>query len=109
MDLFKPEYNIAKIAGSTLGVMPSEVTKQLISKSLKEYYNNNKGYWTGKTHTEETKNLMSQSKTEDKNPMFGKTHSAETIELMRNKKVGKIPGLENRKAVIAALPYPHCP
>lgn len=28
MDLLKPEYNIAKVAGSTLGVKPSEITKK---------------------------------------------------------------------------------
>lgn len=103
MDLFKPEYNIAKIAGSTLGVIPSESTKNLISESLKTYYINNESKLIGKTHTDETKKLMSISKEGEKNNMFGKTHNAKTIELMRNVKLGKTLDLKTRKAITTAL------
>jgi group I intron endonuclease len=37
LDLLKPTYNIAKIAGSTLGVPKSEETKAKISEALQGF------------------------------------------------------------------------
>lgn len=48
IDILKPEYNICKIAYSTLGVIPSEETRLKMSKSQK-----------GRKHTEESKVKMS--------------------------------------------------
>jgi group I intron endonuclease len=62
-----PEYNILKIAGSSLGKTHSAETKIKISEALK-----------GKKHTEETKVKISGAKSGENNPNFGKARSIET-------------------------------
>ena len=57
MDLLKPEYNICKIAGSTLGKMHSESTKEKIRNSLTG--NNNPNY--GKHHSYETRKKIGKA------------------------------------------------
>jgi group I intron endonuclease len=64
LDLLEPDYNIAKIAGSTIGIPRSEEFKNKLSELQK-----------GKVHTEETKLLMSQSHSGSNNSMFGTTLS----------------------------------
>ncbi len=49
LDLLEPDYNIAKVAGSTIGIPRSEEFKNKLSELRK-----------GKVHKEETKLLMSQ-------------------------------------------------
>src|SRR5436305_901550 len=66
IDLLKPEYNLCKVAGSTLGVALSEETKAKLSVAHK-----------GKTHSLETRMLMSETRRGSNNPMFGKTISEE--------------------------------
>jgi group I intron endonuclease len=85
----KPEYNIEKIAGSSLGLKRSEETKAKISKSLKGVYVGPKSSLFGKTHDELTKSKMSDSKLGKKNSFYGKTHSEETKSLMSSLKLGK--------------------
>jgi hypothetical protein len=63
-DLLEPDYNIAKVAGSTIGVPRSEEFKNKL-RELRE----------GKVHTEETKLLMSQIHSGANNSMFGKKHT----------------------------------
>jgi len=75
LDLLKPKYNIAKIAGSTIGIQKSQKIKNLISKSLKSFHSKNKSPLLGKKHTKETKELMSIFKLNENNPMFGKLHT----------------------------------
>jgi group I intron endonuclease len=67
LDFLKPEYNLSPTAGSTLGVFLSEETKSKMSLAQ-----------LGKTHTLETRQLMSEAKKGTLNPMFGKTTSEET-------------------------------
>lgn len=76
----KPEYNIEKIAGSSLGLKRSEKTKAKISKSLKGVYVGSKSSLFGKTHDELTKSKMSDSK-------LGKKHFESTKDLISKKKV----------------------
>lgn len=79
LDLLHPKYNICKVAGSPYGRIVSEKTKKLLSKKLSG--KNNPFY--GKTHTLESRNLMSKNikgKTKgllvgEKNPMYKKDHS----------------------------------
>lgn len=70
MDYYKPEYNIAKIAGSTLGVKPSLESRQKGAESRRIYYQNNpmsdevkekhRIASLGKKHTEENKKKLSK-------------------------------------------------
>nr|YP_010391070.1 GIY-YIG endonuclease [Fusarium nepalense]UPX02383.1 GIY-YIG endonuclease [Fusarium nepalense]UPX02438.1 GIY-YIG endonuclease [Fusarium nepalense] len=89
MDKLNPRYNTLKIAGSSSGHKLSEETKTKISKSLKGVYIQEKSALYGRTHTEETKALMSSNNSNENNPLFGKTHSLETKELMRQKALGR--------------------
>ena len=73
--IFNPEYNIAKEPGAPMsGRKHSEETKQILSDANKG--ENHQMY--GKNHTEETKLILSEGNKGEKNPMFGKTHSEET-------------------------------
>ena len=89
LDKLGPQYNILKIAGSSLGHTLSEETKTKISKALKGVYIGNKSYWFGKSLNEETKKLMSLKKAGVNNPLHGKIHSEETKELMKQKAIGR--------------------
>jgi group I intron endonuclease len=89
-DKLNPEYNILKIAGSSRGYKHLEETKMKISKSLKGIYTKEKSALFGRTHTKETKKLMSLKKSKKDNPFFGKTHNKDSIELMRQKALGRI-------------------
>lgn len=76
IDSLKPEYNILKIAGSSLGFIHSENSKVLMSEAHK-----------GKFLSADTKALISVAiislnRTGENHPFFGKTHSAETKALM---------------------------
>jgi len=62
------DYNIAKIAGNTFGVLHTEESKIKISASRK-----------GFKYSEETKAKMSSSRKGLNNNMFGKTISSEQM------------------------------
>ena len=98
LDLLKPTYNIAKIAGSTLGIPKSAETKDKISQALKGVYTGEKSPLFGKTLTEETKLLMSQARQGTDNSMDGKTHTEQSKSLMSLAKTGKVRDNETRKA-----------
>ena len=88
-DKLNPQYNILKIAGSSLNSKHTEETKAKISQGLKGIYVGENSALFGKHHSEETKNLMSLKKVTENNPLFGKTHSKNTIELMKQKALGR--------------------
>lgn len=87
MDKLNPKYNTLKIAGSSSGHKLSEETKAKIRKSLKGIYVKEKSPLYGRTHSEETKALMSLTRSKINN--LGKTHTEETKELMRQKALGR--------------------
>jgi group I intron endonuclease len=89
MDKFNPQYNILKIAGSSLGFKQSEETKLKISKALKGVYIGDKSPLFGSFHTEETKKRMSLSKAGENNPLYGKTHSEDTKKLMSQRALSR--------------------
>nr|AKM22529.1 GIY-YIG endonuclease [Cordyceps militaris]AKM22656.1 hypothetical protein [Cordyceps militaris]AKM22671.1 hypothetical protein [Cordyceps militaris]AKM22703.1 hypothetical protein [Cordyceps militaris]AKM22734.1 hypothetical protein [Cordyceps militaris] len=103
MDLFNPKYNTLKIAGSSSGYKLSEETKAKISKSLKGVYTNEKSALFGRTHSEETKALMSLTRAKINN--LGKTHTEETKELMRHKALGRKHSEETLLKMSAARGY----
>ena len=90
LDELNPIYNILKKAGSSLGFKHSAESNLKKSQALKGKYLGNKSHHFGKKATAYTKELMSNKKLLDKNPMFGKTHSEETKNLIRAKKEGKV-------------------
>lgn len=88
IDNLKPIYNIAKIAGNTLGIKKTKSQRDNISRSIKGKYIGEKSALFGRNHTTDTKELMSLAKLGNKNPLFGKKHNNETKSLMRNKRLG---------------------
>lgn len=64
LDKFNPTYNILKLAGSSKGFYHSKQTKLKISTSLKGKFVGDKSHihMFGKTHSIETKKLMSVQK-----------------------------------------------
>jgi group I intron endonuclease len=101
-DKLNPQYNILKIAGSSLNFKHSEITKARISKSLKGIYVKEKSALFGNLHTEETKRLMSLKKLKESNPLFRKTHSENSKELMKQKALGRKHS-ENIKLKMSAI------
>ena len=61
-DKLNPQYNILKIAGSSLNHKLSNETKAKISKSLKGVYVKEKSALFGRIHRKETKTLISLKK-----------------------------------------------
>ena len=72
IDFITPSYNILTTAGNWSNHHHSEYAKIKISN-----------FRTGKSHSEETKKLMSLTRREKNNSFYGKTHSEETKNLMR--------------------------
>jgi group I intron endonuclease len=92
LDFLGPEYNISPTAGSTLGVpLSKEARAKLRSTRL------------GKTHTLETRRLMSETRRGPNNPMFGKSPSALLGVPM------PLQGEETRALLSAALKGPEGP
>jgi len=89
LDKLNPQYNILKIAGSSLKSKHTEETKVKISNSLKGVYIKEKSPLFGSHHTEETKKLMSLKKQKESNPLFGQNHTKSSIELMRQKALNR--------------------
>lgn len=106
LDKLNPKYNTLKIAGSSSGYKHTEETKNKISQSLKGVYVKEKSALFGRTHTEETKLLMSLNKTKENNPLFGKTHSDETKELIRQKALGRKHSEETLLKMSSSKGYP---
>jgi group I intron endonuclease len=101
MDSLEPEYNILKVAGSSLGYKHTEgsLTKRSIAMSGE---NHPRGM-LGKTHLIETLAKMSEAKKGENHPMFGKTHSIETIGKMSEAKIGKTRSAETKALISLSL------
>lgn len=104
MDLFNPKYNTLKIAGSSSGHKLSDETKAKISQSLKGVYTNEKSALFGRTHTEETKALMSLTRA-NINSLVAPHNTEETKELMRQKALGRKHSEETLLKMSAARGY----
>ena len=89
LDLLEPVYNIAKVAGSNLGFRHSKESRAKISKALKGSPLL-RSLKLGTTHTEETKKLMSLSRSGERNPNYGKPHTEVSKDLIRKSRIGKI-------------------
>ena len=89
IDTLNPVYNTLKIAGSSSGYKHTQESKDKRSKILKGVYTGTKSLLYGRTHRDDTKDLMSLSKKGINNPLYGKIHTNETKELMRQKALGR--------------------
>jgi group I intron endonuclease len=87
LDLLKPNYNILKTAGSTLGYKHSEealakmrrhCSSEEIKAKMSAARKGQNNPFCGKTHSEETKAKMREAKKGQKSLFFGKTPSEET-------------------------------
>jgi group I intron endonuclease len=78
LDLWLPEYNLYKIAGSPLGFTHFDETRALISSKRQGEDNN----FYDKTHTQKTKDLLSMLNINEGYPNFGKKRSLETVNKM---------------------------
>lgn len=84
-DKLNPQYNILKMAGSSLNSKHTEKTKKNFSQTLKGVSLGTKSALFDSYKAKETKKLMSLKKVTENNPLFEKTHSENSIELMRQK------------------------
>ena len=89
MDIIKPVYNTLKIAGSSSGYKHTQESKDKRSLSLKGKYTGTNSPLYGRTHTEQTKELMSSMRKGQDNYFYGKTHTHESKELMEQKAIGR--------------------
>jgi group I intron endonuclease len=86
IDLLKPVLNLNPTAGSSLGFKHSDETKALLA-SLR----------TGKSLSEETKQLLSELFSEELNPFWGKTHNLDTLTRMKLSKIGELNPMYGRE------------
>jgi len=89
MDIIKPVYNTLKIAGSSSGYKHTQESKDKRSLSLKGKYTGTNSPLYNRTHTEQTKELMSSMRKGQGNSFYGKTHTDEARELMKQKATGR--------------------
>jgi len=92
IDTLKPEYNICKIADSSLGVKRSEETIERISKAHIGV-NSGEDHWTfGKPRSEETKEkirIAASKNVGEKASFYGKKHSEESRRKISKNRRGK--------------------
>ena len=94
MDSLNPEFNICKIAGSTLGIQYSEEAKQKFrgNKNIAkrpEVRQKLKEARIGRIISKETKQKMSDVMKGENNPMYRKFHSEESKNKNRNSQKGE--------------------
>ena len=87
MDVIKPVYNTLKIAGSSSGYKHTQESKDKRSLSLKGKYTGTNSPLYGRTHTEQTKELMSSMRKGQGNSFYGKTHTDESRDLIKQKAI----------------------
>lgn len=87
IDFLKPEYNLNPIAGNTKGYKHKAESRDKMRDSA-----------LGRRHTEEVKQIMSESRKGKNNPFYGKTHREESLILLRKAAVNRVkspvPGIE---------------
>jgi len=106
LDKLTPRYNTLKTAASSRGYKHNQETKSQISESLKGIYIKEKSALYGRTHTEETKAIMSYKKFDVKNPLFGKLHNEQSKSIMRQKALGRKHSEETLLKMSAVSGYP---
>ena len=100
IDELQPTYNICQAAGSCLGNVPSDATKQKLSEAMMGERNTN----FGREKSEETKKKLSLALSGERNPnygkpgtMLGRKFTEETLLRLSESHKGKHPTEESRK------------
>ena len=87
IDIMKPEYNINPIAGSSKGYKHSSESIEKLSILT-----------TGRKHTDEVRELMSNNRRGKNNPFYQKKHTIKTLDklrdIARNRNYTPVKGLE---------------
>lgn len=87
IDFLQPEYNLNPIASNSKGYKHTVETIEKMKISA-----------TGRKHTEEVRNLMSENRKGANNPFYNKKHTVETLEKLReialNRDYTPVKGLE---------------
>lgn len=86
IDLLKPVLNLNSTAGSSLGFKHSDETKALLTNLR-----------TGKSLSEETKQLLSELFSGELNPFWGKTHNLDTLTRIKLSKIGELNPMYGRE------------
>jgi len=94
LDTLNPEYNIAPMAGSSLGVQHTEETRR---KQIGE-----RNHFYGKHHSAETRAKMSTALTGKRHPNYGKHPNTETRRKMSNAHKREHLSVETRAKLRAA-------
>lgn len=92
-DKLNPQYNILKIAGSSLNFKHSEETKLKISRSLKNFYIKEKSTLYSRIPKEDTKILMNLKNTKS---LIENTKNNDTKNIIRQEILGKIQSKETK-------------
>ncbi len=94
IEKLSPYYNVLQQAYSSVGYKHTKVTKELLSKLAKN-----------RTHSDETKSLISKSLTGKNNPFYGKIHSEETkLKIIKAKSAHPVYIYNSSKQLILIYP-----
>jgi group I intron endonuclease len=89
LNLLQHEYNISQDPTASMsGRKHTEESKQIMSDTAKKIQNPGR-FKTGQKHSDETKRKMSDANIGEKNPMFGKNHIEESKRIMSEAKKGE--------------------
>lgn len=87
IDLLKPEYNLNPVAGSSKGYKHTNLSIEKIRFAT-----------LGRKHTDEIRKAMSDNRKGENNSFYGKTHTEESLNLLKsaaaNRVKSPVPGIE---------------
>lgn len=90
IDKLKPEYNIAKKAGNTLGVVFSEERKKNISKAVQKWHNEHPEFAEKMRNSKKGKTLSKKHRQAIVKGLIGKKHSDKTKNKMSKSAMKKV-------------------
>lgn len=97
-DSMNPEKGYNRTSGGDKEYFYSSLSIERNAKAHEGMFDGEKNPFSGKTHSDETKQLLSQlaqMRTGDKNPFSGKHHTDETKEKLRQSHLGRYDGEKN--------------